>query len=139
MRWLNLFKFSYYLDSNLGYTFPGFYLALGIFIGLLLASFYIRKRVTRLLREKLLQRVYFHLGSSSFWLGFGGLLWLFFRFQSIRFFNLRLWPALLFLYFLGSVFYAFYFLRFHYPRLVKVREEKEDKLKFLRMARRKRK
>ncbi len=134
MKFFNLLKISYYFDSNLSYAFPGIWTGLGILVGLILVSFYLRKKQRHLFQHRLTRKAVFHLYNSSLWLGFGGLFWLFFRFESIRFLNIRLWPTLLVLYFLGSVIYAVYFLRFRYPKLAKARGLSLAKGRFLKMA-----
>jgi len=136
MSLLNLFKLSYFFDADLGFTFPGEWLSLGILTGLVVASFYLPRRFKLLFKDRLLGFPLRLLHNSSLWLGLGGLTWLFFRYQGVRIINLRVWPALLVLYFLVSLVYGFYFVLKRLPALKEAQEKRGTKERFLRMARR---
>jgi len=134
MSFSNLFKISYFIDPNIGYFFAGETFLIGILLGLVVFTFYFNRKFKNLGQDKLLRHPLRLISSASLWLGFGGLLWLFFRYQEVQILNLRLWFALLCLYFLSSIVYALHFVLFRYPVLQEVRERKTGKARFLKMA-----
>ncbi len=110
MSILNLFKLHYYFDISLGYTSKYFWVVLSIlalifFISLIANSKLAKnKSMSGIKRKFFLNWVNLGLIISSV-----GLVYLFFRYQSIPYLNWRLWPTILILWGLSRAGYLIYF------------------------------
>jgi hypothetical protein len=137
MSFLNIFHPSYYLDTNLGYTFDSFWLVFGVFVALIVGAAFWRMRFKKVFADRLKGKVFYHIYASMLTLGIIGLIWLGLRFEQVMYFNLRLWPALASLYLLASLVYAVYFMRWRYPKLMVAKTSRAERDRFLKMSRRK--
>jgi len=110
MSILNLFKFSYYFDPSINYNSGYFWIVLGILIAIFFVSLVVNskliknKSISGIKRKFLLNWTNLGLIISSI-----GLVYLFFRYESIPYLNWRLWPTLLILWGLSRAVYLIYF------------------------------
>jgi len=110
MSILNLLKFHYYFDISLDYDSGYFWVALIILILIFFVSLIANSRLIKNKSMSGIKRKFF-----LNWVNLGltvsslGLIYLFFRYQSIPYLNWRLWPTLLVLWGLSRAVYLTYF------------------------------
>lgn len=110
MSILNLLKFHYYFDIFLDYDSGYFWVALIILILIFFVSLIANSRLIKNKSMSGIKRKFF-----LNWVNLGltvsslGLIYLFFRYQSIPYLNWRLWPTLLILWGLSRAIYLTYF------------------------------
>lgn len=96
MSLVNIFKISYYFDNFTGYNLPGFWVVLSFLIILLFLALISGAKLNKNKKlppsRKLLINGWINLG---YLLSIVGLCLLFFRYQSIPYFNWRIWPTAL--------------------------------------------
>jgi hypothetical protein len=95
MNILHFLHPSYYTDSNLGFTFTGFWWVVGVLGALLIAALWVANWIKKAKVTATKRRFYGHLIKAAHIISIGGLVYLFFRYEQITYLNLRLWPLLL--------------------------------------------
>jgi len=98
MNFLNIFKWTYYFDDNLAMTFLGwgYWVIVGL-LGLGIIAAIVVPRVTKKL-PFLPRQIILHSAALAMLVGWLGLLWLFFRYEGLRYLSWRLWPTILLVY-----------------------------------------
>lgn len=138
MSLLSFLKLSYYFDSFLGYTFPGFWVILGILLGVFILSLIGSAKLSRNKRlsgqKKALWGGWVNLG---YLLSLGGMIWLFFRYQGLYYLNWRFWPVLLLIGVGGWAGYLIYFQRIILPKKLADQQAKVTQAAYFRRRRRK--
>lgn len=131
MSFANLLNFSYYFDNSAYYTFPGFWVVFVVLVLLILASWIVSVKFIK--KWNYLKRIIAgRLMRAAQIIGWIGLAWLFFRFESIPLFSWRIWPALLFIYLLVEVFYLIKWVKVDYPKARAKKQGMGDKDLYLR-------
>lgn len=129
MNFLNIFDWTYYFDDNLTMTFLGwgYWIIVGLLILMIVAAAVASRRTKKL--PALPRQVVLKLVVLANVVGWVGLLWLFFRYEGIRYLSWRLWPALLIIYVLIQVGLIIKFAKFDFPsrRASKVSGQERDK------------
>ncbi len=120
----NIFHYTYYFDQYVKPEFPGFWVVVVIMALILVLTIILHLRFGRLFKKLPREKKFWW----SHWLNIGytvsvvELVWLFFRYQSIAYFNWRLWPALIILGVTGWIGYLVYY---RYRLLPQERAEQE--------------
>lgn len=132
LKFTNLFDWTYYFDDNLTLTFLGwgYWVILGLLVLMVIAPFIVVRKTKKLsfLKRELVLRA-MRLFTLTGWVG---LVWLFFRFEGIRYLSWRLWPVILIIYVLVQIGLMIKFAKVDFPakRASKITgQEKEKYLK----------
>lgn len=128
----NIFKLSYYFDDNLTLTFLGwgYWVIVGLLIAAIVASYVVpgkTKKLPYLQRELVLRSM--RLAALVGWVS---VIWLFFRFEGIRYFSWRLWPAILIIYTLVQIGLMIKFAKVDFPKKRASKITGQEKEKYLR-------
>ncbi|MDD5606195.1 MAG: hypothetical protein PHR51_02660 [Patescibacteria group bacterium] len=131
MSFLNIFKLSYYFDNSIHYTFTGMWVVAVILALLIIACWIINYKFAK--KWTFLKRIVAErLTRAGYIVGWVGLAWLFFRYESIPYFSVRMWPLLLFIYVVVEVVYLIKWVKKDYPRLKAKKKGMGDKDLYLR-------
>ncbi|MFA5967012.1 MAG: hypothetical protein WC805_00645 [Patescibacteria group bacterium] len=95
----NIFHYTYYFDASINSEFPGFWAMVIILALILVLSIILQTRHNKLFKKLNKEKKFWwaHWLNMGYTLSITGLIWLFFRYQGIAYFNWRFWPALLIL------------------------------------------
>ena len=131
MSFSNLLNFSYYFQNDAFYTFLGFWVVFVLFVLLILGSWIVSAKfmkkwnyINRTIASRLMR--------ASQIVGWLGLLWLFFRYESIPMFSWRIWPALLFVYLIVEIVMLIKWVKVDYPKKRAKKKGMGDKDLYLR-------
>ena len=129
---MGFLNWTYYFDSSISSTFWGWgywvlvaLLILGILAGLILPGR--TKKLPFMQRQVLLRAL-----STAHAIGWLGLIWLFFRFEGIRYLNWRLWGVLLVFYGLYQIGWMIKFAKVDFPRRRASKITGQEKEKYLK-------
>lgn len=129
MSFLHFFNWTYYFDDNLTMTFLGwgYWVIVGLLVLLVVAATIAPRKTKQL--PVLPRQVVLKLIMLANIVGWVGLLWLFFRYEGIRYLSWRLWPTLLVIYALVQIGLIIKFARFDFPakRASKVSGQEKDR------------
>lgn len=122
----HIFHYTYYFDRYIEPQFPGFWVVVGIMAALLVLTIIGNLRFNRLFKKLAKeQKFWWSQGLNiSYTISAVELVWLFFRYESIPYFNWRLWPALLWL---GVGVWLGYLGYYQYRIVPKQRADREVK------------
>lgn len=134
---INVLHPGYYFDINLGYYFTGFWWILGIALAVLVATIGFQIWIGRLSLVRSQKMLYGKLIAIGYWIGIGIPICLFFRNQSIPYFNWRLWPALITFWVIWSGIDAFRFWKYRMPSNYAKESVKKAKEYFLASSKKK--
>jgi len=135
---MSLLKISYYFDSWVGYIFPGFWVVLAGLLLIFFTSFVASFKLSRNKRLSGQRRwLYFNWINLGFVVSLVGLFLLFFRYEGIRYFNWRLWPALLCIGTLAWAGYLLYFQKRILPLKIADQQAQISKSYYFRRRRKK--
>ena len=127
----NLFDITYYFDNNMHQDFAGFWVLLVLFVLLIIASWIVSVKFIK--KWNFFKRtVASRLVRTAQIIGWIGLAWLFFRFELIPMFSWRLWPALLFIYFIVEMVMLIKWMKKDYPKRQAKKKGMGDKDLYLR-------
>jgi FlaA1/EpsC-like NDP-sugar epimerase len=127
----NLFHLSYYFGNDVFYTFNGFWVVFVILVLMIIGSFIVNAKFMK--QWNFLKRtIATRLTRAGQIIGWLGLLWLFFRYESIPMFSWRIWPALLVLYFIVEVVMLIKWVKKDYPKARAKKQGMGDKDLYLR-------
>ena len=120
----NIFYFTYYFDPSVNPEFPGFWVVAAFLVLALVLTIILQIRHNRLFKKLNKENKFWwsHWLSMGYTLSITGLVWLFFRYEGIAYFNWRFWPALLSI---GMVVWLGYLIYYRYRLFPKQRLEQE--------------
>lgn len=129
---MGIFNWTYYFDDNLSSMFWGwgYWVVLGVLVAMIVATYVIpakTKQLSYLPRELVLRSV--RLATLEGWLM---LLWLFFRFEGVRYLSWRLWPTFLIIYALVQIGLMIKFAKVDFPKKRASKVTGQEKEKYLR-------
>lgn len=129
---MGIFNWTYYFDDNLTSMFWGwgYWVVLGLLVILVVAAYVVpgkTKKLPYLARELVLRSS--RLALLEGWLL---LIWLFFRFEGVRYLSWRLWPAILVIYALVQIGAMIKFAKVDFPRKRASKISGQEKEKYLK-------
>jgi hypothetical protein len=129
---MGIFNWTYYFDDNLASMFWGwgYWVVLSLLVLMVVATYIVpgkTKKLPYLQRELILRSVRL---ASLF--GWTTLVWLFFRFEGVRYLSWRLWPAILVLYVLVQIGLMIKFAKIDFPTKRASRISGQEKEKYLK-------
>lgn len=133
----NLLHLSYFFAINQTSVFPGFWPLVGILVAMLVAGYVVSAKAGKM--PSPMRQVASRLSHAAIVVGWLGLLWMFFRYQTAPYLSWRIWPTLMIIYLLWQVWIVIRFVRVEYPKKIALKEMAGDKEVYLHKYQKRRK
>jgi len=127
-----IFHLSYYFDDNLTLTFLGwgYWIVVLFLLACIVGAFVIPRKTKNF--SYLPRQIWLKIGQVANLTGWLGLIWLFFRYEGIRYLSWRLWPAILIIYILVEVGLMIKLAKYDFPKKRASKITGQEKEKYLK-------
>jgi len=132
MKFTNILHWTYYFDDNLTMTFLGwgYWVILGLLVLMIVAAIVVPHKTKKL--PFLRRQVVLKSAAAASIFGWLMLVWLFFRYEGIRYLSWRLWAVLLIIYAIVQIGLIVKFAKFDFPKKRAGKISGQEKEKYLK-------